>query len=76
MSKSTFLRKPNPLFWILDGIALGWRRKGLSRITFLEFLCAPLKEFITLIHLNPIPSGETAHPSGEAFRNDQGKNFI
>ena len=44
--------------------------KELSRITFLEFHCMPLKEFITIIYLNPIPSGETGHPACEAFRND------
>lgn len=43
------------------------------QITFLEFLCTPLREFIIIIYLNLIPSGETAHPSNEAFRNDQEK---
>ena len=32
--------------------------------------CMPLKEFITIIYVNPIPSGETGHPACEAFRND------
>lgn len=77
MSKSTILRTLNALlFLLIDGTELGWRRKELSSTTFLEILYTSQKEFITIIYLNPIPSGETAHPQMKILEMTKKKHFI